>query len=358
MSGPGLRLSACILLCAVLLVACSPAAAPTRREAPAAPTQAPAAREVAKTVEVLKEGQTVVITAAAPPAASTAVAYEPANVRPAGGAAASRMIIKNGEITLLVQDTDVAIDLLTQVVDDLNGYIVTSRIWFQESYDKNYKYASFTIGVPSDQFEQALRRLRQISIRVLDENATGEDVTDEYVDLQSKLENLQATRDRIRQFLDQAKTVEEALKVNEQLSKVEAEINQVQGRMNYLFDRSAFSLINISLEPDITAPTPTLTLTPTMTSTPTPTATPTPWNPGNTARQAAKTLGTVSQTLVELALWVVILFLPIVLVLALIIGIPVWLARRLRRPKSPTPSAQPASSTPPTPVETDQAPKE
>jgi len=49
---------------------------------------------------------------------------------------------------------------------------------------------------------------------------SGQDVTDEYVDLQSRLGNLEATRDRIRTFLDQAQTVDEALRVNEQLAAV------------------------------------------------------------------------------------------------------------------------------------------
>ena len=61
-------------------------------------------------------------------------------------------------------------------------------------------------------------------MQVIDESAAGQDVTDEYVDLESRLVNLRATRDRIREFLDQAKDVEQAMKVNSELAAVESEL--------------------------------------------------------------------------------------------------------------------------------------
>jgi len=123
------------------------------------------------------------------------------------GQQSERMIIKNGDIKLLVKDTEVAIDGVTQLVRDVGGYIISSRVWYEDWYGTGYKSASISVGVPVDQFETALRRLRGLSIRVLDEQATGEDVTDQFVDLESKLTNLEATRNRIRTFLDQAQTV-------------------------------------------------------------------------------------------------------------------------------------------------------
>src|SRR5512140_3193185 len=112
------------------------------------------------------------------------------------------------------------------------------------------------MGVPVDQFETAMRRLRGVALRVLDENASGQDVTSEYVDLQSQLGNLEATRDRIRSFLANAQSVEESLRINQELTNIEAQIEQVKGRMNFLSNRSAYSTITINLEPDIPPATP------------------------------------------------------------------------------------------------------
>jgi hypothetical protein len=222
-------------------------------------------------------------------------------------------IIKNGEIRLLVENTDNAIDRVLQVVGDTGGYVVSSRSWYQSVNDQNYKYATLSIGVPVDQFEATIRRLRTLAIRVLDENASGEDVTSEYVDLESQLGNLQATRDRIRAFLVDAKTVEESLRINQELTNIEGQIEQVKGRMNYLANRSAFSTITIQLEPDI----PPLPPTPTPTIIPSPT--PDPWQPGKTMHQAGTTIVSIYQGLAELAIWLIMVVIPL-------LGPPILLA--------------------------------
>ena len=148
-----------------------------------------------------------------------------------------------------------------------------------------YKLATLKLGVPSAQFEDVQRRMRALAVQVLNETASGQDVSDEYVDLESRLANLEATAARIREFLTQAKTVEEALKVNAELSKVEDEIEKIKGRMNFLKDRAAYSTLTIGLEP--VQPTPT----PTPTATVTPTPTPATWRPGETDQVRNRGLG-------------------------------------------------------------------
>ncbi|GAB4444521.1 MAG: DUF4349 domain-containing protein [Anaerolineales bacterium] len=219
----------------------------------------------------------------------------------------NRKIIKNADMRLLVKDTDVAINRSTQIVTDLGGYIISSRTWYQDYYGSNLKYAALTIGVPVEQFERALQRFRDIAIRVLDENASGEDVTDQYVDLQSQLQNMEATRARIQGFLKDAKTVDEALRINQQLSEIEGEIEKIKGRMNYLADRSAYSTITVNLEPELPV------LTPTPTPTLTPTATPRPWKPGETFNEARNTVVIAYQGIISLLIWLVVVFLPILL---------------------------------------------
>ena len=233
-----------------------------------------------------------------------------------------RMVIKNAEIRLLVKDSDIAIDSVTQLVGDVQGYIVSSQVWYADYGGTNYKYATITIGIPADQFETVLRRLRSLSIRVLNETASGEDVTDQYVDLQAQLVNLEATRDRIKSFLDQAKTVDEALKINAQLSEIEAQIEQVKGQMNYLAGRSSFSTVNIQIEPDLPPATPTPS------PTPRPTATPVPWKPGETLQQSTKTLTVAYQGIVDFLIWFFVVLVPILAPPVLIVWFVVRLLRR------------------------------
>jgi hypothetical protein len=231
----------------LLFAACGGAAAPAATEAPAfEEAVAPPAEMLGAPESSLRsdEGETApqAVDAAAIPMATAAPAYEISGQSGENIVIqnANRKIIKNADIRLLVKDTDVALSRTTQIITDLGGYIVSSRAWYQDYFGNNLKYATVTIGVPADQFERALQRFRDLSIRVLDENATGEDVTDQYVDLQSQLQNLEATRARIQEFLKDAKNVEEALRINQELSNIESQIEQIKGRMNYLADRSSF----------------------------------------------------------------------------------------------------------------------
>jgi hypothetical protein len=296
---------------AALLVSCCPA--------PAEPEMVE--KEVVVTQVVEKEAEAVIVTMEANtedfPAVPTTISssedtpidYDALTLP----YRSDRLIIKNAELSLLVTDTDNAIDRTAQIAADTGGYILSSRVWYQEWLGDNYKYATITIGVPAHQFEVAMRRLRGLAVRVVDENASGQDVTDEYVDLQSRLENLEATRDRIRTFLDRTTTVTEALTINEELKAVEEEISLVQGRMNYLFDRAAYSTITVDLNPELPDATPT----------PTP-----PRNLGDTVQQAEGTLGSILYALIELAIWVGIVFVPLVAPPVLIIAFITWTVQR------------------------------
>jgi hypothetical protein len=332
------------LVAMILFTACGAAAAteaPNRREpafAPAA-TEAPVEgyAEPAQPQLLDKSAESAGVAPAADMAAvpTMAPAVEIANASGENVVVqnTNRKIIKNADVRLLVKDTDVAIDRTTQIIGDLGGYIISSRVWYQDYYGNNLKYATMTLGIPVDQFEQALTRLRGLAIRVLDENASGEDVTDQYVDLQSQLENLEATRARVQEFLKDAKTVDEALRINQQLSDIEGQIEQIKGRMNYLNDRSAFSTITVNFEPEfpILTPTPTATIAPT--STPRPTATLAPWKPGETFGDAQRTVTVAYRGIFNFLIWLVVVVLPILLPPAIII----WVLWKLltRKPTKP-----------------------
>lgn len=240
----------------------------------------------------------------------------------------NRKIIKNGEVSLLVNDTDVAINRSLGIVTEFNGYVISNQTWLQGEF----KYASMTIGVPVDNFEAMLRRLKELAVTVTNETASGQDVTDQFVDLGSRLQNLEVTATRLREFMTQAENVEEALRVSAQLSEVEAEISQIKGRRNALKERAAFSTITIQITPQIPTPTPLPT------EIPIPTATPTVWAITTTIDEATEVSGNLAQglfrTIAEGLVWFVVLVLPFGLpVVGLIwmgfLLILVWRRRRL-----------------------------
>lgn len=294
------------LALAIIWVGCSSESAPQASPGDAGPEQ-PAAEAAVADIE----GAAV----ASEPEAAPATTDGQGDVQLVGAPAqpSNRKIIKNGEMHLAVAETDVAVSRITQIAADVGGYLLSSRAWTQDDAagGEAHRYASITLSVPADRFEESLNRLRGLAVRVLDETASGEDVTDQFVDLQSQLKNYQATRDRIRGFLNQAQTVEEALKVNEQLSAVEAEIERIQGQINYLAGRSAFSTIAVNVEPDL----------PALVAAPEPM--PEVWSANATFREASAALQLVAQRFADLLIWFGVVIVPFILLLVLAAW-PIW----------------------------------
>jgi len=288
-------LAAAVSAMLLVLAACSSAPATSTVEV---------TRVVTETVTV--EGETVEVTRVV-----SGTVSESANASVPDAQSQARLIIKNGELAIIVVDTKTAVATATQLVAELGGYIISQQI-----FDTQFglSAANMQLAVPVTQFESALNQLRELG-EVTNDFAGGQDVTDEYVDLGSRLDNLIATRDRLRTFLDDAETVEEALRVNDQLKQVEEEIAIIQGRRNYLSDRSAFSTIDLSLQPLLPTPTPS----------PIPTAE--SWRPGNTAQVAVVNLQESAQKTADFSIYYGIVCGPWLLLLALL-G---WIGWRLRR---------------------------
>lgn len=151
------------------------------------------------------------------------------------------MIIKTGTLSLEVADIDSTYTEIMTVASQYGGYVLRTDI------DRADSKGTIVITVAAAQFETAMIDLRALGLKVQQDTATGEDVTTQYVDLESRLHSLEATRERILTFLDQARNVEEAIQVNDRLAEIETQIEQIRGQMNYLEGRSAQSTITVYL---------------------------------------------------------------------------------------------------------------
>ncbi len=151
-----------------------------------------------------------------------------------------RIIIYTVDMTLEIVDVATSVDEVGAMAREMGGWIVsTSRA------ERHVGFIS--IRVPAERLDEAVARLRGMAVDVQAENASSRDVTDEYVDLTSRLGNLEATETALLRLFDRAATVEEALDVQRTLSQVQGEIEVIQGRINFLEQTSAFSLINVTL---------------------------------------------------------------------------------------------------------------
>lgn len=219
-----------------------------------------------------------------------------------------RIIIRTADMSIVVVDTEEAMNTIAQMVDDNGGWVVSSNVF---QFSESAKTGNMSVRIPSDGFESFLEAVGRLSVEVTRISTSGQDVTEEYVDVSARLENLEATADRVRSFLDETKNVEEALEVNRELSYLEGEIEAMKGRLQYLEQSAAFSMVTIDLTPDVLSQPLEVG----------------GWQPQGVARSAVETLIATLQTLVDVGIWLVIYVLP----LLLIVAIPLWLVIRFFR---------------------------
>ena len=154
--------------------------------------------------------------------------------------AQNRIIVHTARMSLVVEGVAESVDRVAGIAMELGGWTVSS--------DRTSRHTgTVVVRVPAGSLDEALRRIEGVGLEVESQSVTSQDVTDEYVDVESMLVSLRATRDRLLTFLEQADEVEDALLVQQELSRLEERIEGMQGRINYLRQTSAFSLIEVSM---------------------------------------------------------------------------------------------------------------
>ncbi len=155
-----------------------------------------------------------------------------------------RKVTKNGEIRLLVKDAEETAEKINQTTITLGGFIQNQNI--REVKD-NTKSGTITVKVPADKFDEAINTFKNLGIKLENININAKDVTDQYIDLEAQLKNLQAEEQRYLEVLNRAYSVEDILKVSQYLSRVRGQIERLQGQLIYLDRQIDMSTITVYL---------------------------------------------------------------------------------------------------------------
>lgn len=155
-----------------------------------------------------------------------------------------QMIIYNGNFSIEVDDIKSASDELKQLISSSNGSLLNSSL----SENEESYYAHYQFRVPVNGFNSLIDQLNKIKFGKINyQNVSGIDVTEEYVDLESRLKAKRAYEARLLDFLERAEKTEDLLKISNDLNRVQEEIEQIVGRQNYLKHNSDYSMITIDL---------------------------------------------------------------------------------------------------------------
>ncbi len=164
-----------------------------------------------------------------------------------GGASISsvdRKTITTVDMTIRVSDAAANIDRIAKMAAASGGYVSSSSLYDSYYDPSTVKEGYITVRVPESEYPSFLEDVEDLG-EVTSRNVNSQDVTEEYIDVSARLDNLERQEVRLQERLNMTETVEEVLSVEKELERVRGEIESLTGRLNYLDDRTEFSTINI-----------------------------------------------------------------------------------------------------------------
>lgn len=179
----------------------------------------------------------------------TQVTAAQADAQRAANVATERKIIRNAEIHLETNNPAEGQRRITGIAEARGGFVVNTDIKQREGEDQTRPetIVTLTVRVPWEQFKATLEEIRGVGSRVRQEKTTGQDVTEEYFDLEARIKTKRALEAQFMEIMKQARNVSDALEVQSQLADVRTEIERLEGRRRYLENQSSLSTITVTL---------------------------------------------------------------------------------------------------------------
>ncbi|MFN0119083.1 MAG: DUF4349 domain-containing protein [Blastocatellia bacterium] len=160
-----------------------------------------------------------------------------------------RKVIRNGELTLELDDPADAQRRITAIAELLGGFVVTSESKQSvHSGRQSNLNVSVIVRIPSQRFGEAIEKIRAVGARTLYEKMTGQDVTEEFVDVEARMRAKKALEAQVLEIMKRAQRITDALEVQNQLAEVRGQIEVLEGRRRWLENQSALSTITIRLQ--------------------------------------------------------------------------------------------------------------
>ncbi len=163
-------------------------------------------------------------------------------------AAQERLVIENADLAIVVKDPKARMAEISKLATDMGGYVVSSNIYQSSSATgKQVPEATVVVRIPAEKLDEALAKIKEGAVEVQNENRSGQDVTNVYVDLQAQLKAKQAADKKLLEIMDKAEKSEDVLAIYLQVQSVETEIEQLKGQIKYYEESAALSSVSVRL---------------------------------------------------------------------------------------------------------------
>ena len=158
----------------------------------------------------------------------------------------TRLVVETSNLSLLVKDVVNVRDKVVDFAQRSGGYMVSSQI----SNPQDAPTATVVVRVPSDKLKEALIFFRSLAVKIVSENLTGEDVTDEYVDIEKRIEIQERTRARFEEILAQAREITDITQLTAQIINIQDQIDSLKGQQKYLSQNAKLAKLTLYLSTD------------------------------------------------------------------------------------------------------------
>jgi hypothetical protein len=164
----------------------------------------------------------------------------------------ARKIIRNAELVIESQNPEESFRKVASLAESNGGFVVTSEATQEQGAGEPGRMTVVVVvRVPASQFDPMIEEIRKVGVRVLQDKRTGQDVTEEYIDLEARLQAKRGLEAQFLQIMKQAHKVSDALEVQRQMAEVRGEIEQVEGRKRFVENQSSLSTIKLTLKPTV-----------------------------------------------------------------------------------------------------------
>jgi len=150
-----------------------------------------------------------------------------------------RKIVRNGNVSLEVESLEKSAEKIAEWAGHFGGYVTNS--WESDTS------ANYTVKIPAEKFDEAFNETKSYG-KFLNGNINADDITDQYYDLETRLEAKKILRNRLQGYLANAKETKELLNIEKELNRVISDIESMEGRLRRMKDQVSYSTININLQ--------------------------------------------------------------------------------------------------------------
>jgi hypothetical protein len=175
-------------------------------------------------------------------------------------AAVDRKIIRNADLTMEVASTTDTQHRIVSIAESHGGFVVTSEAKQRDSTEpaKRTLDIKLIVRIPENQFGSALDQIRGLTSNLTEEKVSGQDVTEEFIDLEARIRTQKALEQQFLQIMRQTGKIVDALEVQRQIAEVRSDIERLEGRKRFLENRSSLSTITVNIiapKPGVVVPT-------------------------------------------------------------------------------------------------------